>query len=188
MVVQENRDLFWKMLEAEHPQAESFCRRLAGHGDDWQDIYHDAIIQAQDKFSHLRNHESFKGWLYRIIINRFKSKRRLNWWRNKVTITENISETIAGPLEEPAALARLSLEKALSSLTPDDRSLMILYELQGWAISEISQMYGKPDGTIKSRLARARQKMRRMIIDDLPNEQLENSNKEAYYAMPRSEP
>jgi RNA polymerase sigma-70 factor (ECF subfamily) len=69
-------------------------------------------------------------------------------------------------------------------LNPADRALVTLYELEGWNITELSEVLGKPAGTIKSRLSRARGRMREAISKYLTNDvQLEKVK----YALPQSE-
>ena len=84
--------------------------------------------------------------------------------------------------------ARLTIEKALASLSVEDRAFVILMELQGWSIAEISKFHGKSESAVKSRLARARHKMRKVLSGDLLTKNNENLNNEAFYAVQRSEP
>jgi RNA polymerase sigma-70 factor (ECF subfamily) len=59
------------------------------------------------------------------------------------------------------------LERALMVLSPDDKALVTLFELEGWSIGELARMHGIPEGTVKSRLSRARTKMRKGISGHL---------------------
>jgi RNA polymerase sigma-70 factor (ECF subfamily) len=180
-----SRDLFWTLLETEHPRAEAFCRKLTGNRDDGDDLYQDVLLKAWRKFPALRNLDSFRPWLYRIIVNMLKSH-----WRKKRL--ENPDRDIAG-LEYEASNnpsdrlnARRWLERAFAGLSPNERALITLFELEGWSIAELSEMYGRPVGTIKSRLARARKKMRNELGKCLTRDNKEKIKFEAEYALPRS--
>lgn len=66
--------------------------------------------------------------------------------------------------------ARRWLERAFRILTPAERALIVLFEIEGWSIGELSEIFGKPEGTIKSKLSRSRKKMREEISRYLSRE------------------
>jgi len=155
------RDLFWKLLEPEHARAEAFCRRLAGDPDEGDDLYQDSLIKAWHGFRSLRNHGAFRPWLYRIIVNVFKSRRRAPWWRRRVSFDDNRAD---GHLayEQMTEIDRTRLlNRILDTLAPDEKALVVLFELEGWSIRELAIALGKTETALKSRLFRARRKMRR---------------------------
>jgi RNA polymerase sigma-70 factor (ECF subfamily) len=182
--VDENKELFWTFLEAEHPRAEAFCRRLAGNRADGDDLYQDSLLAALRKFDRLRDHKSFRPWLYRIMINTFVSARRSPWRRKRTELTTEILETLSSGDPGAQYAARRWLEIAMRALNPADRALVTLYELDGWSIPELSELLGKPTGTIKSRLSRARARMRGTISKYLTNDV---QTEKVKYALPQSE-
>jgi RNA polymerase sigma-70 factor (ECF subfamily) len=180
-------DLFWKLLEAEHPRAESFCRRIAGDTSDGDDLYHDALLLAWRKFETLRNVESFRAWLYRIIVNKFRSHfRRARRHRIQDDILQDPVVGNDSDLES-ALTARRWLERAFRVLSPRDRALVTLFELKGWNISDLAEMTGKPEGTIKSRLSRSRRKMREEILRYIEKSEINEMESEGEYALRGSE-
>jgi RNA polymerase sigma-70 factor (ECF subfamily) len=182
-----SRDLFWKLLEAEHPQTEAFCRKLTGNRDDGDDLYQDCVLHAWRKFANLRDHQAFRPWLYRIIVNMYKSRcRHLRLMRPAAETAGEMTEYSHDPSTD--LHASLWLERAMTALSPEEKALISLFELEGWNVMELARMYGKPEGTIKSRLARARKKMRAELGRYVPIGEKMNLNVEAKYAMPRSEP
>lgn len=183
--VDTNRDLFWRLLEAEHPRAESFCRRLAGDLARGDDLYQDSLLQALRKFDRLRNPAAFKPWLYRIIVNTCASQRRAAWWKKRVRLTNEIVDSLASDDPAPEYEAKRWIAKALAALSPEDRALITLFELEGWSIAELANLNGKSPGTIKSRLSRAREKMREEIESQLMNEE-KTLKRETNYALPQS--
>ncbi|OGC90061.1 MAG: hypothetical protein A2W25_15600 [candidate division Zixibacteria bacterium RBG_16_53_22] len=186
-MVEQDRDLFWKLLEVEHPRAEAFCRKLAGSLPDGDDLYQDALLAAMRKFSRLRDRVAFKPWLYRIIINTFAGWRRSAWIKRRVDLTTEITENLAA--DDPSELysARRWIRVAMRPLSPDERALVTLFELEGWSIGELATLQRKPEGTIKSRLSRARDKMRREVLRHLPEKQREIQKDGTRYALPQSE-
>lgn len=161
--MERNRDLFWKLLEPEHPRAEAFCRRLANNREDGDDLYQDALIVGLTKFSKLREESSFRPWLYRIIINTFKNSLRQPWYNRFLPLNAESLERADTMNPVSVHCTRKWLEIAFGALAPEARGLITLFELEGWSIAELARMNHCPEGTIKARLSRARTRMREAI-------------------------
>ncbi|SYZ74347.1 putative RNA polymerase, sigma-24 subunit, ECF subfamily [Candidatus Zixiibacteriota bacterium] len=177
-------DKFWKLLEPVHSKAENFCRRLAGNRDDGDDLYLESIMTALAKLDTLREDAAFKPWFYRIVVNRYRNYRRASWWRSAGS---DILERSEPPAHDPSEryAARRYLKIALSALKHEERALIVLYELEDWSIGELAELFVAPEGTIKARLSRARQKMRKALIPLIP----QGSNdlaREDGYELPES--
>ena len=183
-----NKDLFWQLLEAYHPKAEAFCRRLTGNLADGGDLYHDAILLAWRKFDSLRDYDSFKPWLYRIIVNIHKGQKRGIWRRLFQPLAEQETEVL--PISDPTnqLAVKILVQKALMRLSAKDRALILLFEIEGWSIGELANLEGKPEGTIKSRLARTRAAMRNMLMGSVSLNMNIQSKEEAKYAAPETRP
>lgn len=157
---------FWKLIEPEHHRARAFCRKLIGNRDDGDDLYHDALIVAVRSFPQLRDRSAFRPWLYRILINKFRSRLRQPWWKRLVPITTEIAESVGGSDPVGAYAARRRLEIAFRAVTTEERALVTLFEMDGWTVAELSGLYGKNEGTIKMRLSRARRKLREAMAKE----------------------
>jgi RNA polymerase sigma-70 factor, ECF subfamily len=186
-MVNKERDLFWTLLEAEHPKAEAFCRRLAGSHADGDDLYQDSLLLAIRKFAKLRDQAAFRPWLYRIIINSYVNGYREPWRKKQIPLTTELMETLAGDDPSDTYNAKRWIAIAMDTLSPDDRALVTLFELERWSIAELARLQGKPEGTIKSRLSRARTKMREMIARYLRTGETNILKEETGYALPQSE-
>ncbi len=180
-------DRFWNLLEPEHPKAELFCRRLCGNKAEGDDLYQDAVLTALRGFESLRVETAFRPWLYRIIVNRYRKLYRSPWRTRRAEITDE--ELVESRSKDPTDryAARRWLERGFRVLSPKEKALIVLYEIESWSISELAQLYGRPEGTIKSSLSRTRRRMRKEIARYLKPTQPENRTCEATYAMPRSE-
>lgn len=141
-----------------------FCRKLTGDRDSGDDLYQDALVIAYTKFSDLRDRTAFRPWLYRILVNTFHSTVRRSWWKIRISniSPEELSLSVTNPLETLAA--RRWLERAFRSVSPREQTLITLYELEEWTVAELADLYGKSEGSIKTRLFRARRKMRKALI------------------------
>lgn len=160
-----SRNLFWKLAETEHLKVRSYCRKLMGNREDGDDLYHDVLVHALTKFSSLRDINSFRAWLYRIVINNFKNNIRRPWWRRFRPLTNEIEENVSSGNPEKGYSAKRHLERAFKVLSPNDRALITLVELEGWPISEVAELAGKSVGSLKVRLFRARKKMRKALAE-----------------------
>lgn len=158
-----DRNRFWELVEPEHRRAQAFCRKLAGDRDNGDDLYQDALVAALNSFDRLKDCMAFRGWLYRIIINSYRNSLRRPWWKLISPLTPEIEKSVSSGDPVAKHTARRHLERAFKALSADERSLVTLFELEGWSISDLATVYGKSEGTIKVRLFRARRKMRETL-------------------------
>jgi RNA polymerase sigma-70 factor (ECF subfamily) len=141
--------------------------RLTGNRADAGDVAQDALIKA------VRGLPSFRGgdpgvWTYRITVNAWKNFLRARSARRMLRFFsadgEGVeSEPVDAPSPEPgpeaaavAADEKTRIDRALSKLTPEERAVLVLRELDGRSYAEIAEALNAPLGTVKSRLARAR--------------------------------
>jgi RNA polymerase sigma-70 factor (ECF subfamily) len=156
-----DREFFWQLLEPIHGKAVGFCRGLTGDPDSADDLYQDGILQAWSKFETLKDHAAFRPWLYRILINRHKNSCRL-WRCRRLPLSRGVLEdSRIDPGRDWEA--RLWLRRALRILSPRDRALIILYEIEGWGIEDLANVFEMPGGTVKTRLRRSRRRMRELL-------------------------
>jgi len=188
-----DKEQFWTLLEPVHAEAEGFCRRLAGSRDDGDDLYQESLLTAMRKFSTIREINSFRPWLFRIIVNSFKNSNKQPWWRRRVEMAPELIEAEPGNDPRGQLDSARWLERAMAALSAEDRAMIVLFEIEGRPISELASIFGKPEGTLKARLFRARKKMRECIERYLPRTENKNSASEADYgeakiALQRSNP
>ncbi|UCG62348.1 MAG: RNA polymerase sigma factor [Candidatus Zixiibacteriota bacterium] len=180
-----DNELFWKLLKPVHPEAASFCRKLMGDPDEGDDLYQDALVSALNKFESLRRESAFRPWLFRIMVNNYRNRCRQVWWRRRVPLSQEVIETVAGRDPMGRYEAQRQLRYLMANLSAEDRALVVLHEIEGWATSELAGMLNKPEGTIKTRLFRARAKMRRTLERHLPKNKANSTSLEVAYAMQR---
>ncbi len=161
----------------------SLSCRLLGGVDEAVDLSQEVFLQVYRKLSSFRRDASLRTWIYRIVINRAKNRQR--WWKRR------IGEMTALPIEEAEsktrtrggrcltstdlapdeALARKEegqiLHQAIEKLPFDQRTILLLKEIEGLSYEEISTTLDLPLGTVKSRLARARNSLRDNLEPEL---------------------
>jgi RNA polymerase sigma-70 factor, ECF subfamily len=144
-----------------------------------QDAAQEAFVKAYRALGRFKGDSRFSTWLYRIAVNTCRNRRR-SWWsrlRSRAVRVDH-GETRDGEESRPVQLAdtRMSpdkdlerhrivahVRKALSTLPPIHRELILLRDVQGLSYEEIEAAVGVSLGTVKSRLARAREAMRKEL-------------------------
>lgn len=128
--------------------------------NDVGDAIQETILSAYKSLSKLKEPRHFKTWIIRILINKCNDIGIRN---NNVTYIEDyteISNSVNMESKNENIEDRLDFIKTLEILNEDYRTVIILYYVNGFTTKEISETLNEKEGTIKSRLSRARQKLR----------------------------
>ena len=144
---------------------------LLGSQEEAEDILQDALFQAYTKLQTFQGNSSFYTWLYRIGVNLALSHRRKkkNQPQQSVELRRELAgEDVASDAEEPLESVLRSershqLHQALNSLDDEQRSVLVLRELEGCNYDEISSILDLPPGTVRSRLHRGRKALRVLL-------------------------
>ena len=164
MRMDEAQESFWRLLEPIYSELGSFCIRLTGDCDNGNDLLHEALIGALNRFEQLREESSFRPWLYRIVITTFRGRFRSSWWKKRVPLTEEIVNSLVNEDMERQQNARRWLERAFEAISPESKALVILHEMEGWTVAELSGIFNKSESAIKVELHRSRKKMKDAIL------------------------
>ena len=127
--------------------------------DDALDCIQEAILQAYISIKDLRQDEYFKTWLIKILINKCNALLK----KNKKILNLDVSITENDKVEQSD---RLELKDSINTLDSDLKIIVILYYYEDMSIKDISESLNVPQGTIKSRLSRARSKLKEMLSID----------------------
>jgi RNA polymerase sigma-70 factor (ECF subfamily) len=146
--------------------------RMLGESEPAQDATQEAFISAYRNLKHYRG-GSFRAWLLRIVTNACYDELRRRQRRPTTPLEpqdedgEEIEspEWMIDPLERPEGLIERrelqdAIQHCLDELPVEFREAVTLVDIQGFDYTEAAQAAGKPLGTIKSRLARARDRLR----------------------------
>lgn len=152
-----NRPVDRAKLEALITENENRLYRAAlailGDSQEAEDAVQDAFVKYLEKAP--AELENPAAWLMRVLVNGCKSRLRLAWRR----VTE-LPDTLPTPSpEEKEELAELW------SLPPEERAAIHLFYYEGYTTDEIAAMTGVAPGTVRSRLSRARERLRKLLSD-----------------------
>jgi RNA polymerase sigma-70 factor (ECF subfamily) len=145
--------------------------RMIGSYDEACEIVQDTFVSAYRNLKRFKGKARFSTWLYTIVVNLSKNrlrKLRAQLYHEQLSI-HNPVQTNNGEMQgefasnEVSVLERLErrdiqeeVQKCISALDPEFREVLILKDIQGFSYDEISGMLAIPEGTVKSRLFRAR--------------------------------
>lgn len=177
----QNNDLssFEELVRLYQNKVYALCIHLAGNHVDAQDLAQEAFIRAYRSLGGFRNEADFGTWLHRITVNIWLNFRRKNGSRQALLYLDEpyagedggeVKREIAAEDGDPVRLLeekefRGLVRAALGALSEEHRAVLVLREIEGYSYEEVSQMLGCSLGTVKSRLSRAREAMRRRITD-----------------------
>ena len=137
--------------------------------DEIYDAISNTTVIVFKKISTLRKEDFFKTWLTRILINECYKIYNQN---KKIIYLENCnSETLENlSFTDKDRLGELDTQNLIKSLGKDLKDTVTLYYLEDFSVKEISEILEIPEGTVKSRLSRARKELEKILIK---NEELE---------------
>jgi RNA polymerase sigma-70 factor, ECF subfamily len=134
-----------------------------------EDAVQDALVTAAEHLTELRDDHRLEGWLVRVVAT--ACRRISRGHKNSPALHDSAQELESGESdpEERAAqreLARL-LERSLLSLSPQDRSILLLAELEGFSSSHIGAELGMTDGAVRVRLSRLRARLAETLQSEI---------------------
>lgn len=158
---------FGGLVHLHQKRAYAVARAIVAVHEDAEDAVQDAFVRAYQALDRFRVDQSFGAWLSRIVANAALDISR----RRKVRATEELHDTVATPFSDPAEADELGrrLADALAKLPGRMRSVLVLHDVEGFPHAEIGAMLGMPEGTSRSDLHHARQKLR-VLLQDLRGE------------------
>ena len=151
--------------------------RMAGNADDAFDLAQEAFLRAWRALPQFKFESSFSTWLYRltsnVCIDFLRQKKRSKVVSLSFVNEDDETEEYDRPDPAPGPEARTitsaeheEVARALNSLEPEYREALTLCAIHGMSYIEIAEALGVPTGTVKSRISRAREKMRRKLQSD----------------------
>lgn len=132
---------------------------------DCSDAVQEAILKAYVKLDTLKNPAYFKTWIIRILINECYTLLRRQ--KRQLPMEQDlIAESLADTRIDFGAYVKeeyLDLYQAINSLKEQDKLCVLLFYMEDYSIREVSQILQIPEGTVKSRLRKARMQLKDML-------------------------
>ncbi|MGR4064230.1 MAG: sigma-70 family RNA polymerase sigma factor [Vulcanimicrobiaceae bacterium] len=169
---QEQTDFLQRTIEQYGKATYNFAYRLTQNEADARDLTQEAYIRVYRAWRSFQPGTSFLSWIYRIVTNLHRDELRRRKGRYQEEIPEDnapqafggsrplavepIDDYVESQLSEPVS-------KALAALSPDQRQVVVLADIEEFSYQEIAEIAGCSIGTVRSRLHRARHQLRKLI-------------------------
>ncbi|HEX8687895.1 MAG TPA: sigma-70 family RNA polymerase sigma factor, partial [Pyrinomonadaceae bacterium] len=169
---------FNRLIEERHGDVYALLYRLTEDPEEARDLTQETFLQAFRHLANFRGDADLRTWLYRIAVN--QARNRWRWWKRRrrdrtVSLDAPASEGSDAPLSagleqagaadpESQALARereRALHAALRTLSRPYREVIVLRDIEGLSYEEVASALDLNVGTVKSRLSRGRNELRR---------------------------
>jgi len=167
-----HQQAFEKLVRPHFDRLYRLAWRLCGQKAEAEDLFQELLIKAFEKLDDLLLIDEPGSWLSRVMYNLFIDERRRFARRRLQTLEEGemAGDGIAGlPAAHDTAMDHERMERikrldeALQQLSEEHRLLVLLHDTEGYKMTEIQELIGVPVGTIKSRLHRARARLREIL-------------------------
>lgn len=169
---------FARLVAVHEGMVFNLAARLLGNVEEARDVAQDVFLQVYRRLGRFQGRSALKTWIYRIVVNHCRNRQR--WWRRRRMDCSCPIDDLSGAQEvslsarssEPTSPfdhvrrreQRESLQHGLQALSYDHRVILLLREVEELSCEEIGSTLGLAIGTVKSRLARARESLRRQLL------------------------
>jgi RNA polymerase sigma-70 factor (ECF subfamily) len=172
-------EAFEILVERHQKKMLNIAYRMLGNYDEACDVTQEAFLAAYKSLNKFKAEAKFSTWLYRIVVN---------YTKNRLKQRKNLALHESASLDEPAegqdgGIACLSaasagnpselleqrereahVQRCISTLDLEYREVLVMRDIQGFSYEEIRDVLRIPDGTVKSRLSRARNALKNCLV------------------------
>jgi RNA polymerase sigma-70 factor (ECF subfamily) len=146
-------EVFERVVRPHFDRLYRLAWRLTGAKHEAEDLFQELLIKAFGMLDELVHIEEPGSWLCRVMYNQFVDQHR-RLARQRMHLVDERLEKFR------------RLDAALQQLSEEHRLVVLLHDTEGYKLEEIESMTGTPVGTIKSRLHRARSRLRQILDND----------------------
>lgn len=153
---------FLDEIEAAVPALRRYARALTRNADAADDLVQDCLERAIRKRGLWLPTGPLRAWLFRILLNLYRNGLRRDRRRGDHLPIDGLALEPSIHPPQPGRLALAEMARAIERLPDDQREALLLVVLEGMSYAEAARILGIPDGTLMSRLSRARAALRTM--------------------------
>lgn len=162
---------FERLLEPHFDQLYRLAFHFSGRREDAEDLLQELLVRLYPKRDRLEEIDELRPWLARSLYHLFVDTRRARR-RTPIELSDDEAgerlERLQDPSADPESVEScrqdlLLLRQALEHLSEEHRDLLILHDIEGYSLPELTRVLDLPLGTLKSRLHRARAGLRQLL-------------------------
>ena len=140
-----------------------YAYRMCGSAPDAEDLTQEVFCTAQAKLDQLRDKSAARGWLCTILRNCYLRSARAHRRLSLIAWEDGTLDEAEAPPPPDDKIDPQRLQEALDELPEDFRTPLVLFYFEEFSYREIAQQIGVPIGTVMSRLARGKTRLRAML-------------------------
>lgn len=157
-----------------------FAFRLCGQQQDAEDLVQDVVVKLYPRLEELESVDQLRPWLNRVLYRQFIDQVRRRNRQGDRPVSELVdadsqadwfdsleSDTTGPDVHLERSRLRPALDRVLATLSPDQRTLLLLHDVDAWRQEDIAEVLEIPLGTVKSRLHRCRAAVRKKLQREL---------------------
>jgi RNA polymerase sigma-70 factor (ECF subfamily) len=150
-------------IAAEMPRLRRHAVSLLYNTADAEDLIQDCLETALAKQATLKDPTRLRPWMLAILNNLFLMRLRSGSRRGAIGSTEDFADSLAAAAPAEDRAATLDLARAMGRLSMEHRQILLLINLEGHSYDDVAEILAIPRGTVMSRLARARERLRALL-------------------------
>jgi len=156
------------LLRESAPRVYNLCYSILGSHEDAEDCCQEVLLKVYQGFDGYRGEAAVTTWIYRIAVNACKNRIRSASRRGAALrlVSEPADERYSPALQSERRHTAHRIRACICALPPRKRMLVVLRDIEGRSYGEISRILGVAMGTVKSRLARARHALMRLLEEE----------------------
>ncbi|MGE0259187.1 MAG: sigma-70 family RNA polymerase sigma factor [Alphaproteobacteria bacterium] len=152
-----------RSIEAEIPRLRRYARALARDVAAADDLVQDCLTRALGKLHLWQDGTDLRAWLFTILHNQYVNHVRRAVREGAAVGLSETEPVLTHAPQQGKRLELRDLERAMAKLPEEQRSVILLVGLEGMRYEEVAEVLGVPVGTIRSRLSRGRESLRRLM-------------------------
>ena len=157
---------FHNLIEHEIPRLRRYARALTRSSDRADDLVQETLLRAIAKAHLWQTGTDIRAWLFTIMHNQYVNMVRRAMREEATVDIEQMSSPLVATADPTASRQLRELERALACLPGNQREVILLVGLEGMSYETAAQILSVPVGTVRSRLSRGRDTLRRLM--DMP--------------------
>jgi RNA polymerase sigma-70 factor (ECF subfamily) len=157
-------DRIGDLFDRHHQRLYGLARRLSSDPEEARDLVQEAFLRAARRPTDVPGEDSrAEAWLVRVVVNLCRDRFRRLAVRRRPEILDQIAEVAQPTSPETQAIARAAVHRALATLKPRRRAVVVLRELEGLPVADVARLLGMNQGTVRWHHSKARKQLARQL-------------------------